>query len=104
MWLRGSTFQGGAHPGKSGWDTTTLSSGFAHLDAEIAYLAIERRTADAEPARHFRHLAAVFVQRKTDHVALHLGQPTQPAAGVEHRDAVAIAVRRCSSDCCPNRG
>ena len=46
--------------------------------------AVERGAADLEPARDFRHLAAIMRDRKTDDLVFHVIERPHLAGGVQH--------------------
>ena len=60
------------------------------LEAEMLELAIERRAADPQTARHLGHLAAVVRDGETNRLGLELLERPDMAGGVGQGEAVAI--------------
>ena len=52
------------------------------FQAEFLELAVERRAADAEPARHFRHVAVIAADRHADDFGFHLLEFADMAGGI----------------------
>src|SRR5689334_22371947 len=61
------------------------------VDADIAELAVERRAADAEAARDFRHAAAIMADGETDDVRFDLFERAQVALVREQCNAARPA-------------
>src|SRR4051794_8321492 len=60
------------------------------LQAEIFQLAVERRAADAESARHLRYVAAVMPQGEADDVGFDLVQAADVAGHIDEGHAVRV--------------
>ena len=60
----------------------------------VAELAVERRAADAEPARDFGHAAAIMADGEADDVGLDLFERAQMAVVGEERDRRRAGQRR----------
>src|SRR5207244_6217871 len=59
----------------------------------LVELAIERRAADLEPTRDFRHLTAIMRDRKTDDLVFHVVERPHLAGGGQHRKAAGRGKR-----------
>ena len=82
------------------------------VEPVFLHLAIERRAADAEAARHFRHLSAIIVEREADRLGFeivelaHLAMIVEQLAhvGVAHLDAHDFALHARSRAVGAGRG